>query len=120
MAELDMALADLEAMLNTTEGAGKTGSDLIRFVIESRARTIGKIGNVVQLANKDPRLTADPALQRQFSDRLQALRLQAAAIQGKWRAADMENDMETYGRESLAAAQALVDFCRWARASLSR
>lgn len=118
MAALDTALAELEGSLNNPGGAGKAGADLAKFIIESRSRTIVRITDVVQSAAADPRLKADPDLARQFNDKLQGLRRNAAAIQAKWRAADIETNFAEYAPQSRATAAAMVDFCRWARASL--
>lgn len=118
MAELDTALANLEAALNNPAGAGKTGAELTKFIIESRSKTIRNITDVVQFSASDPRLKANPELAREFSERLNTLRRTAAAIQAKYRADDILNDMDTYGQQSRDTARGLVDFCRWARASL--
>lgn len=118
MTRLKQALADLEGMINNPEGAKMSGEDLAKFVITSRAKTIAKIAEVVQLAASDPHLAAEPELGREFNEKLQSIRRGAAAIQAKYRAADIAQDLGAYGQQSRATAQSLVDFCRWGRAKL--
>lgn len=113
-----MALANLEAALNNPAGAGKTGADLTKFIIESRSKTIKNIAEVVQFSASDSRLKANPELAREFGDRLTTIRRAAAAIQAKYRADDIMKDIDNYGAQSRATANGLIDFCRWARASL--
>lgn len=119
MAELDAALAELEGALNNPAGAGKTGADLAKFVIESRARTISNIADVVRFSATDPRLKADPDFGRQFNEKLGTLRRDAAAIQASYRADDIAADLANYEQKSRATARGLTDFCRWARAELA-
>jgi site-specific recombinase len=118
MAELDTALAELEGALNNPAGEGKSGPELVKFIIESRAKTIKNIGEVVRTAATDPRLKANPDFRREFDERFTALRRGAAAIQAKYRADHIEQDLANYARQSRATSQGLTDFCRWARASL--
>jgi len=118
MLGLKEALADLEGMLNSPDGVDKSGDDLAKFVIQRRAKTIGKIAEVVKLGASDPHLAAAPALKREFDEKLQSIRRAAAGIQAKYRASDIATDLTAYGPQSRATAQSLVDFCRWARARL--
>lgn len=117
MAELDVALAELEGILTGIQASKQldTPAARVKLVIETRSKVIRKIAEIMGFLGTDAKLQGDPALARQFGERLQELRHTLAALQAKWRAVNLEQDFATYARESRVSAQALVDFARWAR-----
>jgi hypothetical protein len=117
MAELDVALADLEGILTGIQTDRKldTPADRVKLVIETRSKVIKKITEITQFTASDAKLKGDPALARQFGERLQSLRHTLAALQAKWRAVNLEADFASYAQESRVSAQACIDFVRWAR-----
>lgn len=117
MAELDVALAELEGILTGIQTSKKldTPSDRVKLVIETRSKVIRKITEITQALATDAKLAGDSALAKQFAERLQQLRHTLATLQAKWRAVTLEQDFATYAQESRVSAQACVDFVRWAR-----
>lgn len=117
MAELDIALADLEAILTSVQSDRKidTPAERVKLVIETRSKVIRKIADIVQLTAADARLKGDAAVARLFAEKLQVLRHTLAGLQAKWRAINMEEDFQGYARESRVSVQACLDFLRWAR-----
>lgn len=117
MAELDVALADIEAILAGVQTDRKldTPADRVKLVIETRSKVIRKIAEIMQFTASDAKLQGDQAVAKLFAEKLQVLRHTLAALQAKWRAVNMEEDFQSYARESRVAVQATLDFIRWAR-----
>jgi hypothetical protein len=117
MADLDVALADLETILTSVQTDRKldTPAARVKLVIETRSKVIKKIAEIMHFTAADAKMKGDPAMAKQFGERLQSLRHTLAGLQAKWRAVNLEEDFQGYARESRVSAQACLDFVRWAR-----
>lgn len=121
MARLDDALAELERLLTRTDAPNPQtqAADHAKFVLASRTQTIAVITEVVQLSASDARLMGNADLGREFTQKLQGLRRQAAAVQTTWRTDDIAGKPDEYGKITRAIAKEYAEFCRWAQARLA-
>ena len=117
MASLDAALTEMDKILNEVQSSARLNSlsERAKLVVEVRTRILAQIAQLSECLRTDARLQADPAAAKAFAEKLADLRRTLAALQAKWRAAEIVEKFESYAVESTPVAKACMDFVQWAR-----
>ncbi len=121
MATVDTVLAQIDGILaELRRNVNVAGMKKANLVIEARRRIIEQLVNMQAALGTDEKFMSKPELAREFKERLTSLRQTMSQLQAKWRAVNIEEDFETYARESQPVAEACVAFVGWAKAARAR